>query len=89
MDELEHLGVEAEAVNRRILVAMAILAVANHGMVDALHMHTDLVGTAGLEVELDKRYGQLLVILTDSSGWLFVRRCQLAKKRPYRYVGPR
>ena len=54
MDELQHFGVEAEAVNGAGLIAVPVLAVAHYRTAFGRQMHTDLVGAAGLEVELDE-----------------------------------
>jgi hypothetical protein len=48
---------QAEAVDRTIVKAMTVLTVAHYGMTDRGQMDTDLVGAAGLEVELEKGYG--------------------------------
>ena len=45
---------EAEPVDRTILISIAVLAVPYHRMPQGLHMHTDLVGASGLEVEFDE-----------------------------------
>ena len=57
MDKGQHLGMQAEAIHRTIVEAMTILTVAHYGMTHRSEMHADLVGAAGLEVELKKGYG--------------------------------
>ena len=54
MDEGQHLGMQAEAIDRTVIQAMTILTVAHYGMTDRGEMDTDLVGATGLEVELDE-----------------------------------
>ena len=54
MDEGEDLGMETESVDRRGLVTMPILAVADNRTAFGSQMDTDLVGAAGLEMEFDE-----------------------------------
>lgn len=54
VDELQHFGMEAEAVDRGRLVAVAILAVADDGASFGGEMHAYLVGASGLQMELDE-----------------------------------
>ena len=52
---------QAEAIYRRILIAMSILAVAYYGVSDALRMHTNLIGTPCFEVQFEERDWQFLI----------------------------
>ena len=54
MNESEHFGVETEPVNRRRLVTVPVLAVADDRTTFGGEVHTDLVRAAGLEVEFDE-----------------------------------
>ena len=51
VDELQHFGMEAKAVDRRGLIAMTVLAVSNNRTTFARQMDTNLIRTTGLEVE--------------------------------------
>ena len=55
VNKLQHTGMQAQAVNGRILVAMTVLAVANDRVPDALHMNTNLIGSPRLEVKFNER----------------------------------
>ena len=54
MDESQHLGMEAEAVDRRGFIAVPVFAVAYHRTPFGRQMYADLVGTACLQMELDE-----------------------------------
>ena len=54
VDELEHSGMQTQAVDRREGIAVAILAVAYNGATFGGEMHAYLVGASGLEMELDE-----------------------------------
>ena len=54
MDELQHFGVQTEAVNRAGFVAVTVLAVAHYRASFGRQMHADLVRSPGLQMELDE-----------------------------------
>lgn len=54
VDELQHTGMERQAINGRYIAA-TILAVAYHRMPQTCQMHADLVRAARLQVQLHQR----------------------------------
>ena len=54
MDELQHFGMQTEAVNRAGFVAVTVLAVAHYRASFGRQMHTDLVRSPGLQMEFDE-----------------------------------
>ena len=54
MNKGEDLCVETESVNRAVLIAMTVFAVAYYGAALGGEVDTDLVRAAGFEVELDE-----------------------------------
>ena len=55
MNESEHFGVQAESVNRRRLVTVPVLAVADDRTTFGGEVHADLVRATGFEMEFNKR----------------------------------
>ena len=54
MNESQHFGMEAEAVDRRGFIAVTVFAVAYHRTPFGCQMYADLVGTACLQMQFDE-----------------------------------
>lgn len=54
VDKLQHLGMQAKAVHRAVIIAVTIFAVAHNRMTYRCHVHTNLIGASGLEVEFNE-----------------------------------
>ena len=54
MDELQHFGMQAKAVNRAGFIAVSVLAIAYNRATLGGEMDTDLVGSSGLQMEFDE-----------------------------------
>lgn len=54
MDESQHFGMQAQAVDRRGFIAVPILAVAYHRTPFGRQVYADLVGTACLQMQFDE-----------------------------------
>ncbi len=61
MDELQHFGMQAKAVNRAGFIAVPVLAIAYDGATFGSEMDTDLVGSSGLQMEFDEGINQLTI----------------------------
>ena len=54
MDELQHFGMQAKAVNRAGFIAVTVLTVSHNRATLGSEMDTDLVGSSGLQMEFDE-----------------------------------
>ena len=61
MDELQHFGMQAKAVNRAGFIAVTVLAIAYDGATLGGEMDTALVGSSGLQMEFDEGINQLTI----------------------------
>jgi hypothetical protein len=60
MDERQHLGVQAEAVDRAVLVTMTVLAVTHYRTSFGGKVNTDLVRAPGFQMQFDEGIGSPL-----------------------------